>query len=379
MVSSEGDIDGYPLRLPMIDVKTIGAGGGSIAWLDSAGVLKVGPQSAGARPGPVCYGAGGTEPTVTDASLLLGYIHPESFAGGIQIDKQAAEHVIAERIGAPLGLDAADAALGIHRIVNSRMAQTLRLVTIERGEDPRDFVLVAIGGAGPVHAGRLAAELGIPKVVIPRMPGVSSARGLLHAPIEHEFSRTFRQLASSADLEQLRDVLGGLDDVCAGLMRRDGIADDASTKAHFAEMRYQGQSHELEVPLESPLRPDSLPAVVGSFHEFHQRMYSYAKVDEEVEFVVLRAVHSSPAPALIVSPVETASLDAAPVRQRRACFDSSAGFVTTPVFRRAELPVGKEILGPAIVEQEDTTCVIFPAHRAVVDAVGNLIVHIPSS
>jgi N-methylhydantoinase A/oxoprolinase/acetone carboxylase beta subunit/N-methylhydantoinase B/oxoprolinase/acetone carboxylase alpha subunit len=382
VVSTDGHIDRYPLRTPMIDVRTIGAGGGSIAWVDEGGVLKVGPRSAGARPGPACYGRGGTEPAVTDASVVLGYLSPDSFAGGIRLDPELARAAVASKVAEPLGLDLAQAALGIHRIVNANMAQTLRVVSIERGKDPRHFCLVAFGGAGPIHAGRLAEEIGIRTVLVPPAPGVLSALGLLIANVEHEFSRTLRTPAATADLDQVNQALAEVDAVCAERMARDGVAPARCQVHHFAEMRYAGQSYELEVPLETPVTRERLAAAVRAFHESHRRVYAYAKEAAPVEIVTLRAVHAS-------AIAEKATIGQAialgdprartqPPRSRRACFDTAQGYVDVPVIRRESLGPGAELRGPAIVEQPDTTTVIYPGHRTVVDSLGNLVIEVPA-
>ena len=378
-VAPISEVDIFPLRVPMVDIKSVGAGGGSIAWLDDAGGLKVGPRSAGARPGPACYGFGGTEPTVTDAAVVLGYLNPESFAGGLVLAPDLAERAVADRVGEPLRLATADAALGIHRIINSRMAQTLRLISIERGLDPRDFSLVAFGGAGPVHATRLAAEIGIRRVIIPTAPGVYCALGLLGAPVEHGASRTFHHPCDGVDLEALNRTLELLDDECDRLMSRDGISAEDGTRRHAAEMRYIGQSHELEVEFESPLTIDRLLGAVGRFHQVHRQIFAYAKETEEVEFVTLRTVRSKAVEAPALAPPGSASGDLEPSLYRRACFSRDDGFVDTPVYRREFLTSGAAITGPAIVEQPDSTTVIHPGDSALVDSIGNLLIDVPAT
>ena len=378
-VAASSEVDIFPLRVPMVDVKSVGAGGGSTAWLDDAGGLKVGPQSAGARPGPACYGLGGAEPTVTDAAVVLGYLNPASFAGGLVLEPDLAERAVADRVGKPLRLATADAALGIHRIINSRMAQTLRLISIERGLDPRDFSLVAFGGAGPVHATRLAVEIGIRRVIIPTAPGVYCALGLLGAPVEHGASRTFHHPCEEVDLEALNRTLELLDGECDRLMSRDGVSVEDGTRRHAAEMRYIGQSHELEVELESPLTNDRLISAVGRFHQLHRQIFAYAKEGEAVEFVTLKTVRSKAVEAPALAPPGSAAGDPEPFLYRRACFGRDDGFVDTPVFRRELLTSAAAITGPAIVEQPDSTTVIYPGDRALVDSVGNLIIDVPAT
>ncbi len=226
VIRAQGNITGFPVRVPMVDVNAIGAGGGSVAWLDGAGGLRVGPRSAGSEPGPACYGRGGEEPTVTDASVVLGWLDPAYFAGGsVSLDPGLARAAIERCIAQPLGLSVEDAALGIHRVVNAQMVEGMRLVSIRRGLDPRRFTLVALGGAGPIHATSLAAELGIGNVLIPRHPGVLSAAGLLAAPIEHEMAIAFPRPLAGLDIAAVRRVLDGLDRTCAGLMAEESTGE----------------------------------------------------------------------------------------------------------------------------------------------------------
>src|SRR5579863_2289177 len=241
LVRAEGIIDGYTVRVPMVDVTAIGSGGGSIAVIDDAGALRVGPQSAGSEPGPACYGRGGTAATVTDASVVLGYLDPGHFAGGtMRLDPELARAAIAP-LAARMGVSVETAALGIHRVVNAQMAEAMRLVSIGRGIDPRGYTLVPLGGAGPLHAAALAAELGIPRILVPPHPGVLSAAGLLAAPIEHELSGAFPCLLAGADEAELQTMLGELDAGCARLMDGEGVAPGTRTIRHFADVCYIGQ------------------------------------------------------------------------------------------------------------------------------------------
>jgi N-methylhydantoinase A/oxoprolinase/acetone carboxylase beta subunit len=374
IVTTSAEVDGYPIRVPMIDIETVGAGGGSIAWVDGGGMLKVGPHSAGASPGPACYGLGGTEPAVTDASVVLGYLDASSFAGGIRPDREAAAEAIERVVAKPLGIGLLDAALGIHQIVNSRMAQTVRLASVGRGEDPRALALVAFGGAGPVHANRLAAELGMRHVIVPPVPGVSSALGLLYAPIEHDKACTFRSAAGTADVKEMKVAFDGIDAVCEDLMSRDGVQRGAVVR-HFAGMRYAGQSYELEVPLDNEISGAEVDAAISRFHELHRKVYAYAKDGDEVEFVDLRTVHTFNvgAPRSLEIRSDTPP---PPPRERDCCFDSRVGFVKTPVLKRHHLPVGKTIIGPAIIEQADTTTVLYPGDEASVHTSGSLVIKI---
>src|SRR6059036_431705 len=278
LLASEGSIGPYPVRTPMVDVNTIGAGGGSIAWIDAAGGLRVGPRSAGAEPGPACYGRGGDHPTVTDASLVLGYLNPANFAGGsVELDVRAAETAIST-IARRLGLDMVGGAAGIHRVVNARMADQIRLMTIKRGYDPRQFSLVVLGGAGPVHGAALAAEMGMAEVLVPEAPGVLAAFGLLAAAIEHHHARTLQARTDVADLGAINRCLGELDAAGRARMREEGVPAHDVRVAYAADMRYVGQAYELEVPITAPVEPAHVPEIVAAFHAVHERVYGYARV-----------------------------------------------------------------------------------------------------
>ena len=371
LLATEGAIGPYPVRTPMVDVNTIGAGGGSIAWIDAAGGLRVGPRSAGADPGPACYGRGGDEATVTDASVVLGYLNPARFAGGtVPLDAAAAECAVAA-VGRRLGVDPVAAAAGIHRVVNARMADQIRLVTIKRGYDPRQFSLVVLGGAGPVHGAALAAEMGMAEVLVPEAPGVLAAFGLLAAAIEHHHARTLQARADAADLDAVNRCLAELDAAGRRRMREEGVPDDQVRVAYTADMRYVGQAYELEVPIAVPVTRERTPEVLAAFHAVHERVYGYARAQQPVEFVNFRAVHTYPLPRPTVSPAagDTGTLADARLGERRAYFGA---FVPTAIYERARLPRGARLDGPAIVEQGDTTTVIPPGVTALVDAAGNL-------
>jgi N-methylhydantoinase A len=375
LFSGEGRIGPYPLRLPMIDVRTIGAGGGSLAWLDAGGGLHVGPQSAGAEPGPACYGRGGSEPTVTDASLALGYLNPAGFAGGeLPLDYDAAVRAL-ERLGQRLGMSPVELAYGMHRVVHARLADQIRLVSVRQGYDPRRFALVLLGGAGPVHGGALAAELAIPRIVVPQTPGVLSALGLLMANIEHEQATTLGRRCTEVTPEDLKAAFAPLEAECWRRMRADQVAPERVTVLRTVEARYVGQSYELEVPLAGPLDASVSGRIAAAFHARHAQVYGHSDPGSEVEIVNVRAVLISPLPKPALPPPSAAgALPAAQVGVRRAYFGPGVGHVDTPIYARQQLPVGVELRGPAIVEQPDTTVVVYPGHRARLDAMGNLIV-----
>jgi N-methylhydantoinase A len=373
LIASEGAIGPYPVRTPMVDVSTIGAGGGSIAWIDAAGGLRGGPRSAGAEPGPACYARGGEAATVTDASLVLGYLDPGRFAGGsMPLDVAAAERAL-EAVGKKLGLDAVRTAAGIHRVVNARMADQIRLVTIKRGYDPRQFALVVLGGAGPVHGVALAEEMNMTDVIVPEAPGVLAAFGLLSAAIEHHHARTLQAPTETIDLTAVNRCLAELDALGRARMAAEGVPADGVRLAYSADMRYVGQAYELEVPVAAPVAAERMGEILAAFHAVHERVYGYARPQQPVEFVNFRALHTYRLPGAAVAPTARAGgrLEDARVGERRAWF-APDGFVATAVYDRARLPTGARVAGPAIVEQLDTTTVIPPGHAAVVEPSGNL-------
>jgi N-methylhydantoinase A len=376
LISREGRMARYPLRVPMVDVSTVGAGGGSLAWLDSSGGLRVGPQSAGADPGPACYGRGGTVPTVTDASIVLGYLNPHYFAGGrLTLDAEAAHRVIGD-MAARLQMTPPALAAGIHRIINARMADEIRLVSIRRGYDPRQFALLLMGGAGPVHGGRLATMLAIPTTVVPTAPGVLSAFGLLVASIEHDQSRTFAVPAAAVDLTQMVQVLEELDRLGRDKMQRDRVLPPDVQIAHAADLRYIGQSYELEVPLPVTLDTANVTQAVADFHAIHRQVYGHSRPTHPVEFVNLRSVHSAPLPRPHLAPPPTGgSLEGALKGSRPAYFDECQAYRDTPVYQRDRLPIGAQLAGPAIIEQPDTTTVVYPGFLCQADAAGNVLLH----
>jgi N-methylhydantoinase A len=371
VTTTAGRIERYPLRMPMVDVNTIGAGGGSVAWLDPAGGLHVGPRSAGAEPGPACYGRGGAEPTVTDASLVLGYLDPARFAGGLHLDADAAWRAL-ERLAAPLGLSVPETAHGIHRIVNARMADETRLVSIRRGWDPRRFTLVLFGGGGPVSGWAVAEELGITRLVVPFAPGALSAFGLLVARVEADGAVTVKVAAERADPARLEEAYGPLEAAGRARLARDGFAPGEIAGQRSADLRYVGQSYELEVPLPATVDGPALAAAVAAFHEAHQRVYGHAQPQAPVEFVNLRTLHAAALP-----PVDEAVAAGAgrpgPAARRRCYFPQANGFVETAVLDRAALARGQVLAGPAVIHQPDATTVVPPGYACRVDALGNLV------
>jgi N-methylhydantoinase A/oxoprolinase/acetone carboxylase beta subunit len=354
LIRSEGVIDGFTVRVPMVDVTAIGSGGGSIAWLDGAGSLKVGPHSAGSDPGPACYGRGGTLPTVTDASVVLGYIDPANFAGGTMPLRADLAHAAIELVVAgPLGMTVAEAALGIHRVLNAQMAEAIRLVSIGRGIDPRGHALLPLGGGGPMHACSLAEELGITAIVVPAHPGVLSAAGLLGAPVAHEVAAAFPCPLVALDKDALTQALADLDARCGALMRQEGIAD--ARVSHFADVCYIGQSYHLEVPLDVI----DAAATYDAFLTAHARVYGHS-TNVPAKIVNLRTVHE----ASVGSVATGATAEHAPRPPGTRTIRIASGPVQAAIWRRDAVLPETIIPGPAIVEQSDTTTLIEPGWTA---------------
>jgi N-methylhydantoinase A/oxoprolinase/acetone carboxylase beta subunit len=350
LIRGEGTIDGYPVRVPMVDVTAIGSGGGSIAWIDGAGSLKVGPHSAGAEPGPACYGRGGILPTVTDASVVLGYIDPKNFAGGTMPLRPEFSHLAIQRVIAePMGITVEQAALGIHRVLNAQMAEAIRLVSIGRGIDPRGYALLPLGGGGPMHACALADELDILSIVVPAHPGVLSAAGLLGAPVAHEAAVAFPCPLVSLDPRKLADALRSLDERCDDLMRQEGVADARVT--HFVDVCYIGQSYHLEVPLEVI----DTAVIYEAFLTAHARVYGHS-TNVPAKIVNLRTVHQSFAGTAATHGTTLRSTHPPATRFIRV----DGGPVKAAIWQRSALSLGFNVAGPAIIEQADTTTLVEP-------------------
>ena len=370
-VTTEGRVGAWPLHVPMIDIHTIGAGGGSIARVTEDGTLTVGPESAGAQPGPVCYGAGGEEPTVTDAHLVLGRIPAHLLGGEIALDVERARRAIEERVARPLGLPPAAAAQGILDIVNNNMVGALRLVSVERGYDPRDFVLVPFGGAGPLHGADLAALLGMGTVLVPRHPGVLSTFGLLGTEVRNDYARTSLQKPPDYDLDAVAGVYAELEGQARSWLAAEGVPASARRLTRMADLRYRHQGFELTVPW--PERGLAVDALLARFHDRHRQLYTYALPDAPVEIVTLRVAAAGRVRRFTLPPLPRRR--AAPQRppRRRAHF-AGAGWTPCPCIERERLNAGAVVTGPAIVEQPDTTTVVPPGYRARVDRIGNLII-----
>jgi N-methylhydantoinase A len=376
-LTTESDIGGYPIKLPMIDINTIGAGGGSIAWVDPGGALQVGPQSAGADPGPVCYGRGGTEPTVTDANAILGRINPSYLLGGeMPVYLDDARRVLENRIGRPLGIDAERAAEGIIAVVNANMIRGIRRVSVERGYDPREFTLVPFGGAGPLHGVELAQALSIREIVVPGHPGIASAFGMLSADVRHDFVQTHIALAQEVNVEHLLSIFQDMEGQGTAQLGQEGFSGQSVALIRSADMRYVRQAYELSVPITGgSLNRRDISTIVERFHNLHERAYGYARRKEAVEFVNLRVVALGKLPEFKLTERTPQRKEALrPIDHREVCF--AGAVVKAPIYQRDHLDQGSEISGPAIVEQMDSTIVIFPEYQAVTDRYGNLLMRV---
>ena len=368
--TTDGSIGGHPTKLPMIDIHTVGAGGGSIAWFDSGGALRVGPRSAGADPGPAAYGRQGSEPTVTDANVVLGRLIPDAFlGGGMRLDREAALKAvteIAERLDSTVG----EAALGMVRVANANMEAAIRVISVERGHDPRLFTLVAFGGAGPLHACELANALRIPRVLVPSTPGVLSALGMLAADILKDYVQTVMVGAEQA-AERVEPIFAELEQRGRDDLAREGIDQEQTSIERYLDLRYVGQSYELQVPYEGDLE-----AAVRQFHDAHERRFGYSDPTERVQVVNVRlkARGIADRPRIDREAVDPNAI-AEPNAVRPVVFGSDAGAneLQTPIFDRATLQPGVRISGPAIVTQYDTTTVLPPGWRLSVGATRSLI------
>jgi N-methylhydantoinase A len=368
---------GLPMNIQAIDLVEIGAGGGSIARA-SLGVIAVGPESAASTPGPACYARGGTEPTVTDANLVLGYLNPDDFAGGtMRLDTPAATEAIEARVARPLGLSLADAAWGIHAVVTSNMELATRVVSIERGRDPRALTLIAFGGSGPVHGCRLAQALGIPRVILPAAAGVTAAIGLLAAEVKFDVARTYVRRLDALDPAALTAMFEEMAAQATAVVRESAATTGTVTVARSVDARYVGQGYELTVPVPAgPLDAAALARVRVAFDEIYAARYGYANPTEAVETVTWKLSAVGPAPPVTLAKAGAAERDAALKMRRRAWFPESGGWTDCPVYDRYALAPGTELSGPAIVEERESTSVLPPGTTAAVDEYANLLVSV---
>ena len=368
---------GYPIRTPVVDLVEIGAGGGSVAWVDSGGGLRVGPHSAGADPGPACYGQGGEAPTITDANAVLGRLDPDYFLGGeIRLDIGAARRAVEEHCSRPLGMEVVEAAHGIVEIANAAMVNALRLVSVQKGYDPRDFALVAFGGSGPVHANRLAQLAQIPTAVIPSSPGTASALGLLLTDLEHDYAGSVLERVETLDPGAVERLCRSLEEQGQQALESEGVEKGARRMVRLAELRYVGQSYELTVPMTTALLgEEAKKAMLARFHDAHERAYGFKAEGEPVELVHVRVRAigrmARPESRRMQGPVGT--LEEARRSERPVYFAAAGGFVDCSIFDRPLLGRGAVVNGPAVIEEVDSTTVVEPGYAAQVDPLGPLV------
>jgi len=379
-LAREAVVHGYPIKAPMLDIHTVGAGGGSIAVVDSGGLLKVGPRSAGADPGPACYDRGNDVPTVTDANVVLQTLNPTQLLGGRMPIRADLARAAIDRVAARLGIDALAAAQGIIAVVTANMARAIRVISVQRGHDPRDYTLVAFGGAGPLHGARLAAELDIRRVLVPRNPGILCAMGLLLANLRADFAATRLLALSSAVISEIETIITDLRERCAAWFANAGIAANDRRISLSVDMRYAGQNYEISVPLPpGPVTRATIDGLAAGFAAAHQRLYGFVAEDEPVQLVTFRAEATGIVRKADIRPTAHAGPDpgAAAIGRREVWLRETGAFVSCRLYDREKLFSGNRIEGPAIVEQMDATTLIVPGATATVDPYLNLLLELP--
>ncbi|MGE5305184.1 MAG: hydantoinase/oxoprolinase family protein [Alphaproteobacteria bacterium] len=378
VITTQGKINLRPIALPMLDIHTVSAGGGTIARIDAVGGLQVGPDSAGADPGPVSYNRGGENITITDANIVTGVLDPEHFLGGrMKLNKAKADTLLEEKIARPLGLNLLEAADGILKIINVKMEEAIKAVSSARGYDIRDFTLVAFGGGGPMHAGRIALDLGIPSVLIPLTPGVHSALGLLMSDVKHDYVRSKLVGLDDLDLHEINHLFGQLIDQARADLHSEGFQDEDIKIEPYLDLRYAGQGYELTVPCPMPpLTKHDLVLMRSRFDTLHEQNSGHKAETEPVELVSLRLISLGLVPQAKLSPgkITGRKIDEAKTSERKVFFGKEHGMLNTQIYNRDKLEPGHRLEGPAIVEQLDTTTVIHPEQEATVDEYRNLIV-----
>ncbi len=374
-------VDLLPVLVPMVDIDAIGAGGGSIAYIDPGGAFRVGPRSAGAEPGPACYDKGGEEPTVTDAQVVLGRLDPEQFLGGdIKIDPKLSEKAIKAHIADPLGMSVKEAALGILKIINNNMALAINANSVAKGVDPRNFTLMGFGGAGPLHAVSLAESIHAKNVVSPIQPGITAATGLLVTDLQYEYTSSTLVVINDAGKEDFRQINAALDGLVARAEEQfdaDGISPAARRFQRFAECRYVGQGFELRAKIpDGPVGPDSVSAIIDSFYDAHKKVYGHAFKDQLCEVITLRLIATAAVETLETPKLEKGGAtnpENAVLYTRKTVFDDGSE-IQTPRYRRSELKAEDRVTGPAIIIQHNSTTIVPPDYTATVQTFGDLVI-----
>jgi N-methylhydantoinase A len=379
-ISMEREIEGFPARIPMLDIHACGAGGGSIAWLDAGGALKVGPESAGSMPGPAAYGRGGTRPTVTDANTILGRLNPDGILGGrMVLDVEASKQVVQEHICDRTNLPLLEATMGILSVVNANMTRAIRLISVEKGYDPREFTLVSFGGGGGLHCGALARELGIPRILVPPSPGTFCSLGLLVTDVRSDYVRSSLLESSANSMEAIRGLFAGMEQEGAAMLEKEGIAEAKRRYVLGLDLRFKGQNYELTIPVEwSELTGEGLQGILTRFHEQHEKNYGYSNRTGIVEFVNYRVTALGELPkATLQRAEENGSRSVQPSSYREVYFSEAdrPDYYQTAIYQRSELVPGDRLAGPAIIEQMDSTILLLPGQTMQVDAYRNLLIH----
>lgn len=364
---------GYPIKAPVVDIVEIGNGGGSIAWIDEAGALKVGPQSAGASPGPVAYGQGGSEPTTTDANLLAGRLSPKNF--DYNVDMKKVEEAILSKVGNHFEMSAEEAALGIIRIANSNMLNALKLISIRKGHNPQDFTLLAFGGGGSMHAPALALELGVKKVVVPIASPVFSAWGMLMTDLRHDYIQTYIKRVGSLDLEEVENRWKDIEMNAFNHFKEEGMKEEQVEFQRYADMRYVGQEHTVKVPVpNNKWDNDDLLQIVEKFHALHEKNYTFRLDDTETEIVNIHVIAFGKVPKPKIAKIKRETTLEEALKEQRPVYFDKHGWVDTPVYDRDMLPIDKVIQGPAIIEEKSAVTLIYKEQHLYIDDFGNIII-----
>jgi len=368
---------GYPICFPSIEVLTIGAGGGSLAWIDAAKSLRNGPQSAGSTPGPACYGRGGENPTNCDANVVLGRLSDELAGGKVSLDKALATEAIRKGVAEPMGMSIEDAALSILKVANANMADAVRLLSIRRGYDPRDFALVAFGGAGPLHGAALAKDLSIPVVLVPPNPGVTSALGCLLVDIQHDVTQMYLAKADDVDIAEVEQTFQALEREGRERLKMEGVTDDRMVFQRKIDMRYLGQWRALSISLSAPVT--SLDEAIATFHHEHGREHNYSRPGAPVEIYRLSVIATGVTAKAKFAEFEPVDAKPEPSGARMVRFDELPEAVETPVYDRTDLRAGMKVAGPAVIDQLDSTVIVPPGVTAEVDRFLTIVMRIPQA
>jgi len=380
-LTMEGEIAGYRIAKPMIDINTVGAGGGSVAWIDKGGMLKIGPKSAGSDPGPVCYDMGGMEPTVTDANLILGYLNKEYFLGGeMKVNYLKAYNIIEEKIAKPLGMSVEEAAYGVNKIINQNMADATKVVSVQRGHDPREYSLISAGGACSIHACKIAEEIGTTEVIVPQAASVFCALGMLETDIRLDNVKSYRALIPGTNLDEFNRVIIEAEKKALKELFEEGVEKERASILRFLDIRYVGQHHEVtvEIPNNCNIEGKHLNKIAETFHKAHEKLYTYSTLETPLEIINLRitAVGHVDKTGLQKKQIGEKDPFYALKNKRKIYFEEYAKFVDIPIYDREKLKPGNLIEGPAVIEERITTIVVHPNWNAHVDSFNDIIMEV---